>query len=223
MCSGRLVFSTSKKTARRRAGSGRSGSGGSARPANSGSGVERTMSVPPSEVSTAAAGGSTIDAAACSTRWPRDRFRDRAGESRRRAGARLPGARRPFGTEVFFDVTGALRVVGSTPKGPPRPSRSPGGSGSEGRTRRDPARSSGLPGTVRTRLDQRSPPAAYQNHPTGLALLGVCWHNARRGGLLMHLGMAVVFQNPGKARSDREVYRNELRLADLAEPLGFQS
>src|SRR5438093_6739365 len=39
----------------------------------------------------------------------------------------------------------------------------------------------------------------------------------------MHVGMAVVFQNPGKARSDREVYRNELRLADLAEPLGFQS
>src|SRR5207253_9534202 len=69
----------------------------------------------------------------------------------------------------------------------------------------------------------RSPPAAYQNHRTGLALLGVCWHNARRGGLLMHVGMAAVFQNPGKARSDREVYRNELRLADLAEPLGFQS
>ncbi|HZP35930.1 MAG TPA: LLM class flavin-dependent oxidoreductase [Methylomirabilota bacterium] len=39
----------------------------------------------------------------------------------------------------------------------------------------------------------------------------------------MHVGMAVVFQNPGKARSDRDVYLNELRLADLAEPLGFQS
>ena len=39
----------------------------------------------------------------------------------------------------------------------------------------------------------------------------------------MHVGMAAVFQNPGKARSDREVYFNELRLADLAEPLGFQS
>jgi alkanesulfonate monooxygenase SsuD/methylene tetrahydromethanopterin reductase-like flavin-dependent oxidoreductase (luciferase family) len=39
----------------------------------------------------------------------------------------------------------------------------------------------------------------------------------------MHVGMASVFQNPGKARSDREVYANELRLADLAEPLGFQS
>jgi len=39
----------------------------------------------------------------------------------------------------------------------------------------------------------------------------------------MHVGMAAVFQNPGKARSDREVYRDELRLADLAEPLGFQS
>src|SRR5262249_36003146 len=39
----------------------------------------------------------------------------------------------------------------------------------------------------------------------------------------MHVGMAAVFQNPGKARTDREVYANELRLADLAEPLGFQS
>ena len=28
----------------------------------------------------------------------------------------------------------------------------------------------------------------------------------------MHVGMAAVFQNPGKARTDREVYRNELRL-----------
>jgi alkanesulfonate monooxygenase SsuD/methylene tetrahydromethanopterin reductase-like flavin-dependent oxidoreductase (luciferase family) len=39
----------------------------------------------------------------------------------------------------------------------------------------------------------------------------------------MHVGMATVFQNPGEQRSDREVYREELRLADLAEPLGFQS
>ena len=39
----------------------------------------------------------------------------------------------------------------------------------------------------------------------------------------MHVGMAAVFQNPGKSRSDREVYTNELRLADLAEPLGYQS
>jgi alkanesulfonate monooxygenase SsuD/methylene tetrahydromethanopterin reductase-like flavin-dependent oxidoreductase (luciferase family) len=39
----------------------------------------------------------------------------------------------------------------------------------------------------------------------------------------MHVGMAAVFQNPGKARTDRDVYRNELRLADLAEPLGYES
>src|SRR5213594_2362282 len=39
----------------------------------------------------------------------------------------------------------------------------------------------------------------------------------------MHVGMAAVFQNPGKARRDFEVYQNELRLADLAEPLGFES
>ncbi|HJR02415.1 MAG TPA: LLM class flavin-dependent oxidoreductase, partial [Methylomirabilota bacterium] len=39
----------------------------------------------------------------------------------------------------------------------------------------------------------------------------------------MHVGMAAVFQNPGKAHSDRDVYVNELRLAELAEPLGFES
>jgi alkanesulfonate monooxygenase SsuD/methylene tetrahydromethanopterin reductase-like flavin-dependent oxidoreductase (luciferase family) len=39
----------------------------------------------------------------------------------------------------------------------------------------------------------------------------------------MHVGLAAVFQNPRKARSDREVYENELRLVDLAEPLGFES
>ncbi|OLE37464.1 MAG: alkane 1-monooxygenase [Candidatus Rokubacteria bacterium 13_1_20CM_2_70_7] len=39
----------------------------------------------------------------------------------------------------------------------------------------------------------------------------------------MHVGMATVFQNPQKARSDYDVYQNELRLADLAEPLGFES
>jgi alkanesulfonate monooxygenase SsuD/methylene tetrahydromethanopterin reductase-like flavin-dependent oxidoreductase (luciferase family) len=39
----------------------------------------------------------------------------------------------------------------------------------------------------------------------------------------MHVGMATVFQNPGRARSDLAVYRDELRLTDLAEPLGFES
>ena len=39
----------------------------------------------------------------------------------------------------------------------------------------------------------------------------------------MHVGLAAVFQNPGKSRTDREVYTDELRLADLAEPLGFES
>jgi alkanesulfonate monooxygenase SsuD/methylene tetrahydromethanopterin reductase-like flavin-dependent oxidoreductase (luciferase family) len=39
----------------------------------------------------------------------------------------------------------------------------------------------------------------------------------------MHVGMATVFQNPQKARPDREVYQTELRLTDLAEPLGFES
>jgi alkanesulfonate monooxygenase SsuD/methylene tetrahydromethanopterin reductase-like flavin-dependent oxidoreductase (luciferase family) len=39
----------------------------------------------------------------------------------------------------------------------------------------------------------------------------------------MRVGMATVFQNPHDRRSDHEVYANELRLADLAEPLGFDS
>src|SRR5215475_8511661 len=39
----------------------------------------------------------------------------------------------------------------------------------------------------------------------------------------MHVGMAAVFQNPQQARTDHDVYRDELRLADLAEPLGFDS
>jgi alkanesulfonate monooxygenase SsuD/methylene tetrahydromethanopterin reductase-like flavin-dependent oxidoreductase (luciferase family) len=39
----------------------------------------------------------------------------------------------------------------------------------------------------------------------------------------MHIGMGVVFQGEGEGRTDRNVYRNELRFADLAEPLGFES
>lgn len=39
----------------------------------------------------------------------------------------------------------------------------------------------------------------------------------------MHIGMAVIFQGTGEGRTDRNVYRNELRLGDLAEPLGFES
>ena len=44
-----------------------------------------------------------------------------------------------------------------------------------------------------------------------------------KGRSAMHVGMSTVFQNPGKRISDYEVYRNELRLADLAEPLGYES
>ncbi len=39
----------------------------------------------------------------------------------------------------------------------------------------------------------------------------------------MHVGMATIFQNPENRISDGEVYRNELWLAELAEPLGFDS
>jgi alkanesulfonate monooxygenase SsuD/methylene tetrahydromethanopterin reductase-like flavin-dependent oxidoreductase (luciferase family) len=39
----------------------------------------------------------------------------------------------------------------------------------------------------------------------------------------MHVGMAAIFQNPDRQRSDVDVYRDDLRLAELAEPLGFES
>lgn len=39
----------------------------------------------------------------------------------------------------------------------------------------------------------------------------------------MHVGMAAIFQNPGKHTTDREVYNNDVRLAELAEPMGFES
>ena len=39
----------------------------------------------------------------------------------------------------------------------------------------------------------------------------------------MRVGMAVIFQNSGDARPDAEVYAEELALADLAEPLDFDS
>jgi len=39
----------------------------------------------------------------------------------------------------------------------------------------------------------------------------------------MHVGMSTVFQSSQKKIPDHQVYRDELHLADLAEPLGFQS
>ena len=39
----------------------------------------------------------------------------------------------------------------------------------------------------------------------------------------MQIGMAAICQNPAQKISDYEVYKNEMRLADLAEPLGFDS
>jgi len=39
----------------------------------------------------------------------------------------------------------------------------------------------------------------------------------------MQIGAAFIFQNPFDRRSDRDVYLDELALADLAEPLGFDS
>ncbi|MBI3991742.1 MAG: LLM class flavin-dependent oxidoreductase [Candidatus Lambdaproteobacteria bacterium] len=39
----------------------------------------------------------------------------------------------------------------------------------------------------------------------------------------MHVGYSAIFQNPERRLPDREVYENELRLACMAEPLGFES
>src|SRR5262245_14471134 len=39
----------------------------------------------------------------------------------------------------------------------------------------------------------------------------------------MHVGMAAIFQNPEQAKSDRDVWRDDLRLALQAESLGFES
>src|SRR5262245_66423902 len=39
----------------------------------------------------------------------------------------------------------------------------------------------------------------------------------------MHVRRAAVFQNPGQALRDYDVYQPELRLSDSAEPLGFES
>lgn len=39
----------------------------------------------------------------------------------------------------------------------------------------------------------------------------------------MHVGTGVIFQNPGERIPDYDVWQNELRLGDMAEPLGFDS
>src|SRR5690348_1231186 len=82
-------------------------------------------------------------------------------------------------------------------------------------------------GRTRTAMRERYPLArgGATQIPTGLARV-VCWQprrarDARRD--VMHVGMGVIFQGEGEGRTDRNVYRNELRLGDLAEPLGFDS
>lgn len=39
----------------------------------------------------------------------------------------------------------------------------------------------------------------------------------------MHVGMAAIFQNPGRTRPDFDVYQEDLSLAESAEPMGFES
>src|ERR1700733_14406837 len=55
------------------------------------------------------------------------------------------------------------------------------------------------------------------------APIGCSLQSFKIGGDEMHVGYAPIFQNPGKRLTDREVYRHELKMADLAEPLGFDS
>jgi alkanesulfonate monooxygenase SsuD/methylene tetrahydromethanopterin reductase-like flavin-dependent oxidoreductase (luciferase family) len=39
----------------------------------------------------------------------------------------------------------------------------------------------------------------------------------------MHVGMATIFQNPDQYTTDLAVYQNDVRLAEMAEPIGFES
>src|SRR5438105_4100699 len=39
----------------------------------------------------------------------------------------------------------------------------------------------------------------------------------------MRVGAAIVMQNLGRAKADADVYRDEIALGDLVEPLGFDS
>src|ERR1700683_4675723 len=43
------------------------------------------------------------------------------------------------------------------------------------------------------------------------------------GRIFMHVGYGAVFQNTNNQMSDRDVWKNEIRLAEMAEPLGFES
>ena len=45
----------------------------------------------------------------------------------------------------------------------------------------------------------------------------------RSGVANTQVGASVIFQNTGKRATDLASYQNDLRLADLAEPLGFES
>jgi hypothetical protein len=79
------VFSTSKKIARRRAGNGRSGSGGRTRAAKRASGLDRTMSLASTagSTSTGSGWGSTDNAfTRDGSRLTRDGFAERGREFR---------------------------------------------------------------------------------------------------------------------------------------------
>lgn len=39
----------------------------------------------------------------------------------------------------------------------------------------------------------------------------------------MHVGMSTFFQNLADGYTDQEVYAHEIAMADVAEPLGFDS
>src|SRR5260370_28948873 len=66
------------------------------------------------------------------------------------------------------------------------------------------------------------------NERSGLSLwclpakIGAAFFILRKEAI-MHVGYGAAFQNPNNALSDAEVYRHELRLAEMAEPMGFDS
>ena len=50
-----------------------------------------------------------------------------------------------------------------------------------------------------------------------------CEKNSRKENAAFQTGLFVALQNPGRTRTDAELYRNEIVLSDQAEPLGYDS
>src|SRR6266540_6956630 len=104
MWSGRLVFSTSKKIARRAEGSGRSGSGGRAPAAKPSSGTERAMSPAGEEASTSFPGTGAGATTVASTAGSSSRTATACFRAGLRARARRPALRLGTVLEVFLTM-----------------------------------------------------------------------------------------------------------------------